>query len=546
MAQTEKTSSTTAAPSKGTRRTVRDATFDVLRRRELTTIFANPGSTEIPFLVGLPKDLWFVLGLHEGAVVGIASGYALARRRPSFVLLHTTPGFGNAINAIASARANRTPMVIVVGQQDRRHLAFEPFLTGRLEGLAGSYPVWANQPVRPQDVPGAIDRAFHEASSQRGPAVVIVPMDDWSAPAPEPYDLPSPHRLVVSSGVDERAVAELVELLSASKTPAIVAGAGNDTAAGWTALVALAERLDAAVWQECFSGQAGFPQDHRLFAGQLPNNRAELRDCLAAHDLVLAVGAPLFRQYVYQPGPPVIEGTRLALVGEDREEAHRSPADLAVLGPIAGTCEAVAARIVQRPSKREPLRRPDPPAPPAPGEPLRAGHVLAALAERLPRDTVLVEESPASRPELELRIPAREPQGFVSVAMGGLGWGLNAAIGYRLARQDRPVVAVLGDGATLFGVHGLWNAQRYGAGVLVVVMKNGGYGVMDKLAEIAGGEGVWPSFEDVDLTAIARGLGCDARRIERHDELLALLDEVIPTLRDRAEPLLLEVAIQAD
>ena len=88
--------------------TVRDATFDFLRRRELTDIFSNPGSTEIPFLTGLPDDLNFVLGLHEGSVVSMASGYALARRRPSFALLHTTPGFGNAVNAIATARVNRS------------------------------------------------------------------------------------------------------------------------------------------------------------------------------------------------------------------------------------------------------------------------------------------------------------------------------------------------------------------------------------------------------------------------------------------------------
>ena len=81
-------------------RTVRDATYDVFRRRGLTTLFSNPGSTEVPFLTGLPDDLRFVLGLHEGAVVSIASGFALARRRPSFVLLHTTAGFGNAVNAL--------------------------------------------------------------------------------------------------------------------------------------------------------------------------------------------------------------------------------------------------------------------------------------------------------------------------------------------------------------------------------------------------------------------------------------------------------------
>jgi benzoylformate decarboxylase len=123
-------------------RTVRDAAFETMRRFGLTTIFGNPGSTEIPFLTDLPGDIRFVLGLHEGSVVGVATGYALARGEPAFVNLHTAPGLGNAINAIVNARDVRAPLIVVVGQQDRRQLAFEPFLTGRqLERLAGEYPI---------------------------------------------------------------------------------------------------------------------------------------------------------------------------------------------------------------------------------------------------------------------------------------------------------------------------------------------------------------------------------------------------------------------
>ena len=149
--------------------TVRDATFDVLRERGLTTIFANPGSTEIQLLSGLPADLRFVLALHEASVVGLA----LATNEPALAILHTTAGLGNAVAALATARVNRAPLVVIVGQQDRRHLATQPFLAGRLEGLAGEYPVSAEQPVRAQDVPGAISRAYHAARTHRGPALVM-------------------------------------------------------------------------------------------------------------------------------------------------------------------------------------------------------------------------------------------------------------------------------------------------------------------------------------------------------------------------------------
>ncbi len=147
-------------------KTVREATIDVLRHRELMTIFSNPGSTEIPFLKDLPEDFTFVLGLHEGSVVGMATGGVIARDAPALVLLHTTAGLGNAVGALATARVNRAPLVVIVGQQDRRHLALEPFLAGhRLELLAGDYPVWVSEPTRAADVPGAVSRAYHEAKS---------------------------------------------------------------------------------------------------------------------------------------------------------------------------------------------------------------------------------------------------------------------------------------------------------------------------------------------------------------------------------------------
>jgi len=524
--------------------TVRDATVEFLRRRDLTSIFSNPGSTEVPFLTGLPHDLRFVLGLHEGAVVSMASGYALARRRPSFALLHTTAGFGNAVNAISTARVNRAPLVIAVGQQDRRHIQFEPFLAGKLRGLAGEYPVWFEEPARAQNVLGALERAYHEAETRRGPAVVVVPMGDWGEDAGEPHEVAAPERVVRAAAVDDAAVEELAALLARAERPALVAGARMDTEEKWAALAELAEQLDCPVYQEAFSGQAGFPQHHPYWAGLLPFDRVRLRKTLEAHDVVIAVGAPAFRQSPYEEGPFVRDGTTVAVVTDDPDEAHRSRADLAVLASPAAVCAALAARVATPLGPNESLNPVADPPPPAP--PLRAAHVLNALGRRLPPDLVLVEECPSNQVELTLRIPARRPLGFVSAAMGGLGWGLNAAIGLRMGLPERPVVAVLGDGSTLFGLHGLWSAAHYGVGVLFVVLANGGYAIMDQHAARAGGAPAWPGFGDVDIAGLARALGCDARRITEQDDLEATLDEVVPALAGRDDPLLLEVVVEPD
>ncbi len=525
---------------------VRDATFDVLRRHGLTTLFANPGSTEISLLADLPSDLEFVLGLHESAVVGMATGWAIARDEPALVILHTTAGLGNAVGALATARVNRAPLVVIVGQQDRRHLALEPFLAGRLHGLAGDYPVWVDHPVRAQAVPGAVSRARNEATTGRGPALVIVPMDDWLEPAGERHDEAAPGQLLREDAPAPGRLDALAELLDDAASPALVVGAGADDAAAWKALVEIAERLRCPVWQESFGARAGFPQDHPHFAGHLPADRPRLRETLAPHDVVLVVGAPVLRQYPYEPGPLVKAGTRVAVVTQDPAEAHRSPADLAVLAAPASVCAELATRLRARnaPPPRL-LERPAPPPPPRAGEPLRAGHVLAALADRLPADAVLIEETPSNRPELHARIPARQPLGFLSAAMGGLGFALPAAAGLRLAGIRRPVVAVVGDGSAIYGIQALWSAAHYGAGALYLVLANGGYAVMDRLAERHGGTAPWPGFH-VDVAGLARSFGCPARRIETHEDLLEALDGVLPTLAGRDEPLLLEVVVEPD
>jgi len=526
--------------------TVRDATLEVMRRFGMTTIFGNPGSTEIPFLTDLPADIRFVLGLHEGTVVGMASGYALARNRPAFVNLHTAPGLGNAVNAIANARDCRAPLVIVVGQQDRRQVAFEPFLTGRaLDRLAGEYPVWTCTPMRPQDLPGAVARAYHEADAAGAPTLVVAPMGDWSEPADE-LAAGSPAEVLRPGTVAAEDVAALVDLIEAADAPALVVGAGADTREGWDAVVGLAERLGCPVWQEAFGGRAGFPQDHALFAGHLPWMRRQMQDALSMHDLVVTIGTSAFRSYLFDESVPLVSpGTRVAVLTDVQAEALRSPCDLALVGPVAAACAAVAQRLRVREGLTPAAagNRPPAPAPPASGEPLRAGHVLAALAERLPRDVVLVEETPSSRPELLQRIPARAPMGFVSGANGSLGFGLAGSIGLRMGAPDRPVVAVLGDGASLYTIQALWSAARYDVGVLLIVMANGGYAVMDALAREQGGRGAWGSFGRIDIAAIANAFGCPSTRVQTHGQLLSTLDEVVPRLSDRRAPLLIEVSV---
>ena len=517
--------------------TVRDATFEVMRRFGMTTIFGNPGSTEVSFLTDLPADIEFVLALHEGSAVGIASGYAIARGEPSFVNLHTAPGLGNAINAIANARDSPRP----AGR--RRRPAGPP--ADRVRAV----------PDRPRARPARrriprvdatrrsaprTSRARSRARTTRrrrprGPALVVVPMGDWEQPADE-LAADAPAHVVRGASISSTELDELAELVARAERPAIVVGAGSDSPRAGTRAVALAERLHCPVWQEPFGARAGFPQDHPLFAGHLHWRRRLMREALAPHDLVLVVGTNAFRLYLFeQPEPPVAPGTRVAVITADPAEAHRSPCELAVVAPVAAACAALAEQCGQRDGPAPaPIERPPAPAPPEPGEPLRSAHVLAALAERLPRGRGAGRGVALGQARAPRRIRARAPLGFVSCANGGLGFGISGAIGLRMGLPDRPVVAVLGDGSALFAIQALWSAARYEVGVLMVVMANGGYGVMDAQAQARGGVGPWPAFPGVEIAGIARCFGCAATRVQTHEQLLSALDEALADPAARA------------
>ena len=492
----------------------------------------------------MPDDFDFVLALHEASVVGMATGFAIGRGAPALALVHTTAGLGNAVGAIANTASSRVPLVILVGQQDRRHLAQEPFLAGRLADLAGEYPVALIEPVRPQDVPGAIACAYHAAIEEAGPALVIVSQDDWLCHAPEPHEILGPTRLVRGrTAAPVEAIDALVEILDQARFPALLVGAGAAQQGTWDSLVDLAERIGCPVWNEPFGARPGFPQDHPQFVGFLPANRGRLRDLLASHDALLMVGGPFLRQYIYAPGPLTARSDQtVALLTARPDEANRAPVDLAIVAELAQTVRTVTARVAPKPLAELPARETLPaPEPRRPDGSLATADVYEALAQRLPSDVILIEESPSSRHELNVRLPARTPLGFVTAAMGGLGFAMPGAAGLRMAIPDRPVVAIIGDGSSLYSIQALWSAVHYRIGPLFVILCNGGYRVMDHLA---GGTHVWPSFEDISISGFASAQGCESRRVATRESLDSCLDEIVPTLAARDAPLLLEVIVQ--
>src|SRR5215213_7181965 len=395
--------------------TVKEATYDLLREHGMTTMFGNPGSTELPMLADWPDDFTYVLGLQEATVVGMADGYAQARGRPALVNLHTAPGVGNAMGAIFNAQANKSPLVITAGQQVRAMITLQANLTNRdATRLPHPFVKWSYEPPRAEDVPLALARAAHVASlPPRGPSFVSIPMDDWGAEVDEGDVRHAIDRSVTGrAGADPEVVRALADRLAEAKNPAMVAGPDVDASGAWEAAVALAERQRLPVWATPApgGGRIGFPEDHPNFRGILPPAVGPVSAALADHDLIVCAGTSVFPYYPNIPGPFLPEGAALVAITSDPDEAARAPMGEAIVADVKLALEALgaAAGDSERPAPDPRWPAEDPPE----SDPINPAAAFEALADVFPNDGIVVLESPSSTLALRNRLRLSKPGSY--------------------------------------------------------------------------------------------------------------------------------------
>ncbi len=510
--------------------TVREATIALLRERRMTTVFGNPGSTELGLLRDFPADFRYALGLHEGVAVAMADGYAQATGRPALVNLHSACGVGNAMGAVVNAFHNRAPLVITAGNQDRRHLELEPYLFARSTALMEPYVKFSHEPPRPQDVPAAIDRAWALARTPpQGPTFVSIPSGDWDALAAAGDGQAtgvSERDVLFGVSADDDLLDRLAERVDAARAPALIVGGGVDQARAWDEVAELAERLGAPVWTAPQAPRLGFAEDHPLYQGHLAPGRVSIARQLAGRDLALVLGAPVFACLPYEPGEAAFP--EIIHVTDDPAEAARAPA-LSVVAAVGSVARGLSERLRPRSPALPVTPRPGPAPVDAPATgPIPPPFLMAALARALPEDAVLVEESPSNRNDLRAQVWIRRPASFFATTSGGLGFAMPAAVGIKLASPERPVVCLIGDGSALYAAQTLWSAVRLGAAVTFVIVSNGRYAILEAAARFGGIEGL-PSMElpGLDFLSLASTFGCDAVRISEPAELPGALSAAL-------------------
>jgi benzoylformate decarboxylase len=549
-----------------------DAFLTMLADAGVRHIFGNPGTTELPLTDALAarSDIQYILGLQEIPVLSMAGGYAMAGRRLGVCNVHISCGLGNGMGMLYNAFREGTPLLVTAGQQDRRLKFEEPILWGDMVSVARPWTKWAVEVERVQDLPSALRRAIQIATTPpTGPVFMSLPVDVQLEQAE--LDVAPAAKLDRRVRPPTEALNQAVDALIAAQRLAILCGSRVMEADAVAELVRLAELLGAPVIVESGTthGRLGFPPAHPQYAGGLPLWSPEIRERLDEFDTLLVCGMDLLRQYVYhEPARAIPEHIKLVHLDEDPYQLGKNyPLAVGLIGDTKTGLAELADLLSQRMTSeqkqaaaqraaelarrhaaaQESCRREV--AEQRAARPMTPLTCMASIARVLPENAAVIEEAVTTTNTALHRLGAiRQPDGYFGHRGWALGWGLGCAIGVRLAWPTRPTLAIVGDGAALYGIQSLWTAAHYRIPVTFVIANNAQYQILKvgarqmKLPQAIAGRhlGLDLTGPEIDYVALSQALGVPAMRVTEPD---ALSDAVAQSLHGDG-PRLVEVAIE--
>ena len=551
------------------------AFLDLLAEFGVEYIFGNPGTTELPLNDALVADrrIQYILGMQEVPVMAMADGYAMAGQRLAVVNLHISCGLGNAMGMLYTAYREGTPLLVTAGQQDRRLRFEEPILGGAMTEVARPWTKWSVEVQRVEEIPVALRRAVQTAlTPPTGPVFLSLPIDLQTA-CSDNLDM-APIRLPdcqVRAPIESLRAA--CRVLLEARNPVILAGSRVTERNAMEELVRVAELLGAPVYSEAGTthGRLAFPSTHPLNAQGLPLWSPEVAARLQDFDVVLVVGMDLLREYVYhEPARAIPTHLRLVHIDEDPwqlnknyalevglightrttlaelsqwlDESLSEPQRAVIAGRTARWSEQHAQareRVYSQLEQERALR------------PMTPLTLMDSLGRILPADVAVIEEAVTTTNTAFERLGVlKNTTGYFSHRGWTLGWGLGCALGAKLAWPERPVLALLGEGAAMYGIQGLWSAARYQIPVTFVVCNNAQYQILKigakglRLPHALQGayEGLDLVMPEIDFVALARALGVEAHRVTEPDQLA----DHARTALFANRPILLDVPIRRE
>lgn len=541
----------------------RTAFLQLLVDEGITHLFGNPGTTELPIMEALADfpQLRYVLGLQESIVLGMADGYSRASGRLSACNLHCTPGLGHAMGALYSAKFSGSPIIVTAGQYELGHGLTEPLLYAPLVPIAAPLVKWAVEVERIEDLPRIVHRAAKLAlTPPTGPVFLSLPgsiLDDEAE-----LELGRPSRVRGAVRPADAQIDELARRVLAADHPAILAGREVADRDAFAAAGEFATLIGAPVWLDSVPYNARFPTSHPANRGEIGRGQEKVRQTLAPHDLLIGLGGDLLRMSAYSPVEPLPDGMPVVHVSErDWELGKNYDTEWAVCADVNATlvalnaairrlqtpaqARAAAARLAAVAADNWTTRRAKAAArfdAMRDARPIAPEHLMLRVADCLPRDAIVLEEALTSTTSLMQVLPVEDPRGFYGLSSGGLGFAMPGAVGVSLAHPGRPVVAVVGDGSSMYAIQALWTAAHLKLPITYVIANNRGYRIIkDRLISMRDSDHfIGMDFDDppIDFVGLARSLGLAAHRVTEPADIDATLQSAFasgaPTLVDCA------------
>ena len=543
------------------------AFLELLKQEGVEILFGNPGTTELPLMdaLAVENELRYVLALQEASVIGMADGYAQASGKLAVCNLHVTPGLGNAMGMLYDAQKAGSPILVTAGQHDQEFNATEPILWADLPPIARPLVKWSAEVHRLADLPRLLHRAAKTAlAPPTGPVFLSLPGDILKAEGE--IDLLAPTRVAAQLRGDPVAVKQAATILAEAKRPLIVAGDTVARSKAHAELIELAELIGAPVYSELVPSTASFPASHPLFRGAMTRMQGPVRKILEQYDVLFSVGGDLFTLSLPSDIEPMPAGLTLIHLDTDPWELGKNyPPQVAILGDPKTTLPditealrkamssgargaarerldaAKAATLAEREALKAKAREM---ARQTPVQPLS---LLNAIGEMLPKDAVVIDETISSGAGIRSLIRSDDPQSFYGLRGGGIGWGLPAALGVKLALPDRPVLALVGDGSAMYTCQALWTAAHERIAAVFVILNNSSYRILKQrlvaqrglAAQVDRFVGMELTDPVIDYVNLARSLGVAAERVTSvHDAT----DLIAKGLKSDA-PLLIDVPV---
>jgi len=542
----------------------RQAFVELLISEGVTHLFGNPGTTELPIMQALPDypGLKFILGLQESVVMGMADGYARASRQLTAANVHVAPGLGNAMGALYNAKFSGSPVILTAGQQEQGHGLLEPLLYDDLTSMAAPLVKWSIEVTRLQDLPRIMRRAAKIAMTPpTGPVFISLPGDILNEIAE--IDMGQSVRIDHRVRPSDKSLDALANALLSAKNPVIISGQELSSQQAFVDASALASLLGAGVFQESVPFSATFPTSHPQYLGMLTRSQENVRKTLDPFDLVLCLGADLLRMSVYSPVEPLPNHSRVLHLSERSWELGKNyRTELALQANVCETLDVLLpllrSRIDTKYKEQAQIRAKaleqqnwavtrnkltTQVLTQSSIRPMSASTFVMHITNQLTPDVIVVEEALTSTQSLPQYLHQHYPDSFFGLASGGLGFAIPGAVGVSMAKPDRPVVAIVGDGSAMYGIQGLWTAAHFKLPITYVIANNMGYRIIkERLVSMQGSDrfiGMDMNDPAINYCQLAQSMGMGSIKVSDPADLDAALKAGIQS----GKPNLIEVVV---